>query len=68
MWLEELLPQEMPNARVMLFAYNCRVTGEKSLLSAKGLTHAAEALLAALNSKRVDPSVGPRVKHDIGLY
>ena len=59
-WLEELLPQNIPSARVMLFGYESNNPGDKNLLSADGLSHAAEALLAALLSNRVDAQVSPR--------
>ena len=59
-WLEELLPQKIPSARVMLFGYESLNTGQNNLLSADGLSHAAEALLAALLSNRVHAEVSPR--------
>ena len=59
MWLEELLPQRIPSARVMLFAYESHSTGDKNLLSAEGLNYAAEALLATLISNRVYAQVSP---------
>ena len=61
MWLEELLPPNMPNARIMLFGYNCHSNGEDSLLSAAGLTHAAETLVTALDSNRAGATVSLRI-------
>ena len=52
MWLEDLLPEYIPNARIMLFGYNCLSTGEKSFISTKGLAGAAGELLDALAEKR----------------
>ena len=60
MWLEELLPQRIPSARVMLFGFTSHNTGAKNLLSADGLFHAAEALLATLLIDRVDAQVSRR--------
>ena len=57
MWLEDLLPKHLPNARIMIFGYNSESTGENALLSSKGLAYSAGKLLEALNEKRLDRKV-----------
>ena len=64
MWLYNLLPRYIPNARIMLFGYKSPYTRSMSgedgdgcgegdgVLSAEGLARAAEALFEALEEKR----------------
>ena len=54
MWLQDLLPKHMPNARIMVFYYNSGSAGEDALLSTQGLTYAATKLLEALVEERSD--------------
>jgi hypothetical protein len=49
LWLKDLLPQQLPNARVLLFGYNSNVGLNTSTA---GLSGAAENLLARLRVKR----------------
>ena len=51
MWLQDLLPKHMPNARIMTFGYDA---SESALLSAHGLPNAAITLLSCLASMRQD--------------
>ena len=57
MWLQDLLPKHMPNARIMTYGYNSDIDGENALLSAKGLDYAAAKLLEGLAEKRLDRQV-----------
>ena len=57
MWLQDLLPKHMPNARIMTYDYNSDSNGENALLSAKGLDYAAVKLLEGLAKKRLDRQV-----------
>ena len=57
MWLQELLPKHMPNARIMIYGYNSDSDGENALLSTKGLDYAAVKLLEGLTEKRLDRQV-----------
>lgn len=57
MWLKDLLPKHMPNARIMTFSYNSDSSGEHNLLSTQGLAHAAAKLLDWLVIARRDPQV-----------
>ena len=57
MWLQDLLPKHMPNARIMTYGYNSDSDGENALLSAKGLEYAAAKLLEGLAEKRLDKQV-----------
>ena len=52
MWLQDLLPKHMPNARIMTFRYNSDSTGENNLLSPQGLAEAAADLLSRLADAR----------------
>lgn len=54
MWLQDLLPKQMPNARIMTFGYDGDIAGESALLSAHGLSNAAAMLLTCLASMRQD--------------
>ena len=57
MWLQDLLPKHMPNARIMTYGYNSDSDGENALLSTKGLNYAAAKLLEGLAEKRLDRQV-----------
>ena len=57
MWLQDLLPKHMPNARIMTYGYNSDSDGENALLSTKGLDYAAAKLLESLAEKRLDRQV-----------
>ena len=52
MWLQDLLPKHMPNARIMTFRYNSDSAGERNLLSTQGLIEAAAGLLSCLADAR----------------
>ncbi len=53
-WLEQYLPKQIPQARVMAFGYDCKSTGGNSFVSDIGLSRAAEALLVAIKGGK-DP-------------
>ena len=57
MWLQDLLPKHMPNARIMTFGYDGDSDGENALLSTKGPDYAAVKLLEGLTEKRLDRQV-----------
>ena len=57
MWLQDLLPKHIPNARIMTYDYNSDSDGENALLSAKGLDYAAVKLLEDLAEKRLHRKV-----------
>ena len=54
MWLQDLLPQQIPKARIITFGYDGDIAGEKDLLSAHSLFNAATTLLTCLASMRQD--------------
>jgi hypothetical protein len=54
MWLDDLLPEQLPNARIMSFGYNSRVYGDAT--SARIKDH-AKGLLNAFDNLRRDKSV-----------
>ncbi|KAF8246924.1 hypothetical protein K440DRAFT_319374 [Wilcoxina mikolae CBS 423.85] len=49
-WLEQLLPQSLPSARILLFSYNSRVFSEVSTAS---IRHHADSLLDRLHGARI---------------
>jgi hypothetical protein len=49
MWLKDFLPNDLPNARIMLFGYNANVAFEPST---SGILEQAEDLLNRLDLKR----------------
>ena len=53
MWLQDLLPKHMPNARIMTYDYNSDSDGENALLSTQGLDYAAANLLEGLAEMRL---------------
>jgi len=50
MWLKDFLPDDLPNARIMLFGYNANVAFEPS---ASGIHDQAEDLLGKLDLERL---------------
>lgn len=56
LWLRDLLPSALPNARILLFAYNSNVAFQTSAI---GLRDASESLLDRLHSQRKDLSLRP---------
>ena len=54
MWLEDLLPEQLPNARIMTYGYNSKVY--KDATSARLHDH-AKGLLNALDAVRSDKKV-----------
>jgi hypothetical protein len=51
MWLRDLLPQKVPNARVMTFGYNADIIANTSIA---GIRDNARKLLSTLRDKRED--------------
>jgi hypothetical protein len=51
MWLKDLLPQKLPNARVMTFCYKATVLGNTSIA---GVRDNARMLLERLLDERED--------------
>ena len=56
MWLEDLLPEQLPNARIMTYGYNSKVYRDAT--SGRLQDH-AKGLLYALDSVRADKKVLP---------
>ncbi len=50
MWLKDFLPNDLPNARIMLFGYNANVAFEPST---SGIHDQAEDLLGKLDLERL---------------
>jgi hypothetical protein len=65
LWLKDLLPQQLPNARVLLFGYNSAIGLNTST---SGLSGAAENLLARLRVKRQNDTQRPIIflAHSLG--
>ena len=51
-WLEDLLPKEIPNARIWTYGYNANVKSSKSIADIDGW---ARALLNELDLERQEP-------------
>jgi hypothetical protein len=49
MWLEQLLPQRIPDSRVMTFGYNAKIIGN---VSTNGIGDTARVLLRDILNKR----------------
>lgn len=65
-WPKDLLPREMPNVRVLSFAYDADIYGNTSVAGIRGN---AEALLARLRDLRDDRDYGRPivfVAHSLG--
>lgn len=54
MWLEDLLPEQLPNARIMAYGYNSKIL--KDATSGRIQDH-AKGLLNALDSVRTEKVV-----------
>lgn len=65
LWLRDLLPSTLPNARILLFAYNSNVAFQTSTV---GVRNASESLLDRLHFLRQDLSSRPLVflAHSLG--
>jgi hypothetical protein len=51
MWLQDLLPKDLPNARVMTYGYNSNVVEDASISSIRDF---AKGLLNDLDSYRIE--------------
>lgn len=51
MWLKDLLPRRLPNARIMVFNYQCEASLDGTFLSTNGLHESGRALLKELTSQ-----------------
>jgi hypothetical protein len=48
MWLEDLLPTQVPESRIMLFEYNSSSDGVDNIFDPNGFKYAAGSLLEQL--------------------